>query len=208
MIEPPNHEEIEKLPEEKEEAQATESKTMEVEIAEAKQDAAQYKDKYLRNLAEMENSRKRLQKEKQELTQYAIQNVILDFLPPLDHLENALRFADQASSEVQHWATGFQMILTQFKDALANNGVAPIISKGMPFDHNCHEAVEMIVTNEFPPGTVVEENVRGYRMGDRVLRPARVKVAKEPTSLTDDLPGAEDSQVGSKENGAIDDLNQ
>jgi len=156
--------------------------SIESELALAKQEAAEYKDKYLRNLAEMENSRKRLQKEKLDLTQYAIQNVILDFLPPLDHLENALRFTEQASPEVKHWATGFEMILTQFKDALANNGITTIVSVGTPFDHDSHEAVEMVATDLHLEGTVVEEHVRGYKMGDRVIRPARVKVAKSITT--------------------------
>jgi molecular chaperone GrpE len=143
--------------------------------------AMEYKDKYFRSLAEMENLRKRLQKERQELVQYAIQNVMLDFLAPIDQMEMALKFTDQASSEVKHWAMGFQMILGQFKDALASNGVKPFTAVGQPFDHSCHEAVEMVETAEYPPGTVVEESMRGYKMnGDKILRPARVKVSKAP----------------------------
>lgn len=151
---------------------------MDQEIMQIKVQAADYKDKYLRGLAESENVRKRMQKERQELVQYAIQNVILDFLTPIDHFENALKFTQQAAPEVQHWAVGFQMILNQFKDVLAANGVTPLESVGRPFDHNWHEAIEMVATADYPPGTVVEECVRGYKMGDRVLRPARVKVAK------------------------------
>lgn len=139
---------------------------------------AEFRDKYLRGLAESENVRKRLQKERQELVQYAVQNVIVDFLSPLDHLENALKFADQASPDVKHWAVGFQMILEQFKDALTNNGVVSFVSIGEQFDPHLHEAIEMVTTNEYPPGTVIEESLRGYKMGDSLLRPARVKVAK------------------------------
>lgn len=150
------------------------------EIEVLKKELAECKDKYLRVLAESENARKRLQKEKQETIQYAIQNVIVDFLNPIDHMENALKFTQQMSDEVKHWAVGFQMILSQFKDVLTNNGVAPFISEGKPFDPHRHEAVETIETDKYPPGTVVEESLRGYIMGDKTIRPARVKVSKAP----------------------------
>jgi molecular chaperone GrpE len=162
----------------KEPRQPVQVSISDIELEKIKAEAAEYKDKYLRLLAESENARKRLQKERQELIQYAVQNVILDFLNPIDHMENALKFTQQMSPEVKSWAVGFQMILTQFKDVLANNGVIPFVSEGTEFDPHRHEAVEMIATSNFPPGVVVEESVRGYKIGDRTLRPARVKVSK------------------------------
>lgn len=138
-----------------------------------------YKDKYLRLLADAENARKRLQKEKQEISRYAIEGLIVDFLHPLDNFENALRFAQDMSEEVKNWAYGFQMILAQFKDVLNQNGIIAIDSLGKPFSAHDHEAVEMIETAEQPPGIIIEECVRGYKMGDRTIRAARVKVAKE-----------------------------
>jgi len=153
---------------------------IEDELQEVRLQAADYKDKYLRGLAESENVRKRMQKERQDLVQYAVQNAILEFLTPIDHFENALKFADQAAPEVQHWAVGFQMILNQFKDVLTANGVTPIEAIGKEFDHNFHEAIEMVETSDTAPNTVVEECLRGYKMGERVIRPARVKVAKGP----------------------------
>ncbi|MBA3957393.1 MAG: nucleotide exchange factor GrpE [Parachlamydiaceae bacterium] len=157
----------------------------ETELTQLKQDALEYKDKYLRQLAEADNMRKRMQKERQELIQYAVQNVLVDILHPIDHFENALKFTQQASDEVKHWALGFQMLLNQFKDVLANNGVVAFTSQGTPFDPHCHEAIEMVTSTEFAPGIVMEESIRGYKMGDKVIRPARVKVAKAPdeTSL-------------------------
>lgn len=149
-----------------------------IELEALQNDAADYKDKYLRLLAELENTRKRLQKEKQELTQYAIQNVIVDFLNPIDHMENALNYTDQMSEDVKHWAIGFRMIMDQFKDVLTNQGVVPFKSQGTEFNPHCHEAVEMIETEEYPVGTVVEESIKGYKMGEKIIRPARVKVAK------------------------------
>lgn len=154
------------------------------ELLQLQEQVSEFRDKYLRGLADSENLRKRLQKERQELVQYAVQNAIIDFLSPIDHLENALKFADQASAEVKHWAVGFQMILGQFKDALSNNGVVSFSAVGERFDPHCHEAVEMITTNEHPSGTVIEESLCGYKMGDKTLRPARVKVAKNAPEET------------------------
>lgn len=151
-----------------------------LELESLRRELAETKDKYLRVLAESENARKRLQKEKHENIQYAIQNVILDFLNPIDHMENALNFTQQMSEDVKHWAVGFQMILSQFKDVLSNNGVTPFTSEGKPFDPHRHEAVEMVETSNVPPGTVVEESLRGYLMGEKTIRPARVKVSKTP----------------------------
>jgi len=156
----------------------TELKAMQKELME-------YKDKYLRLLADSENARKRMQKERQEMTRYAVENLIVDFLRPLDNLENALRFAQEMSDDVRNWAFGFQMILAQFKDVLANNGVIAVDSHGKPFDPHAHEAIEMIETDAYPPGIIVEESVKGYKMGDRMIRPARVKVSKNVADVSD-----------------------
>lgn len=137
-------------------------------------------DKYLRLLAESENTRKRMQKERQDLTKYAVENLIVDFLHPLDSFEKALQFAENMSEDVKNWAIGFEMILNQFKQALINHGVTDFESVGNGFDPHLHEAVEMVETTQYPPGKVVHEFLRGYRMGDRIIRPARVKVAKMP----------------------------
>lgn len=143
-------------------------------------DLNEYKDKYLRLLAEWENGKKHLQKEKSEISKHAIERTLLDFLAPLDQFENALRFSQSGSTppEVKNWAIGFQMILTQFQEALLQNGAAPFDSKGKSFDPYLHDAVEVIETADHPPGVVLEECVRGYKMGDRIIRPARVKVTK------------------------------
>lgn len=148
------------------------------ELRMLQKEIVEYKDKYLRLLADAENARKRLQKERQEMTRYAVESIIVDFLRPLDNLENALRFSQEMSDEVKNWAFGFQMILAQFKDVLAQKGITTIDSIGIPFNPHDHEAVEMIESSTQPPNTIIEECVRGYKMGDRTIRAARVKVAK------------------------------
>lgn len=152
----------------------------EAELAKLQQEAIEYKDKYLRSLAEMDNVRKRMQKERQELVQQAAGNIVVEFLNPIDHMENALKFTQQMSPEVKHWAVGFQMILNQFKDVLTGHGVLAFTSEGTPFDPHRHEAIEVLETYDYPPDTVVEEHLRGYKMGEKVIRPARVKVSKAP----------------------------
>lgn len=137
-------------------------------------------DKYLRVLAESENARKRMQKERQDMTKYAVENVLVEFLHPLDNLEKALQFAETMSDEIKTWAIGFEMLLNQFKQILSNHGLEAYHSIGKHFDPHFHEAVETIETDEYEPGVVVEEFVRGYKIGDRPLRVARVKVAKAP----------------------------
>ncbi len=139
-----------------------------------------YKEKYLRLLAEIDNTRKRMQKEKQEMTRFAIENVISELLVPIDNLENALQFADKMSEDVRNWAQGFHMILNQFKDVLENNGVAAFESEGTAFNPDLHEAIESEETAEKPEGTILKEYIKGYRSGDRTVRPARVKVAAAP----------------------------
>lgn len=165
-----------------------------IELENKDKEIGEYKDKYLRLLAESENARKRLYRERQELTQFSIQNVMVDFLDPIDHMENALKFTEQMTGEVKHWALGFQMILGQFKDMLSRNGVTGYKSVGEVFDPHLHEAIEMIETDDHLPGIVIEESIRGYKMGDRVIRPARVKVSKALSKLemnNDTLPATE-----------------
>ena len=145
----------------------------------------EFKDKYFRALAEMENLRKRLQQEKQETIAYAIDNMLSDFLAPLDSFESALTYTDLLSPELKNWAQGFKMIANQFKDVLETHGIRPYESVGKRFDAHFHEAIETIETDEHEEDTVVSEIVKGYKRGDRILRVAKVKVAKRKTKVTE-----------------------
>lgn len=140
----------------------------------------EYKEKYLRLLAEVDNMRKRMQKEKQEMTRFAVDNVIGEILSPIDNLENALQFTQHMSDEMRNWAQGFQMILGQFKDVLSNHGVTAFQSEGKQFDPHMHFAIETEETDKKPEGIILKEYVKGYRHGEHIVRPARVKVAARP----------------------------
>lgn len=161
---------------------ATENKAPKTEDKKAKEkpEIIDYKDKYLRTLAEMENLRKRLQKEKLETISYVAENTISEFLPVLDNFENALKFASSSSDEIKKWATGFQMIITQFRDVLYSHGIVAFHSEGNHFDPHFHEAMEIVETTQHLDGTILEEFSKGYKSENRVIRPAKVKVAKKP----------------------------
>lgn len=139
-----------------------------------------WKDKYLRALAEMENMRKRMQKERHEMTRFGIENAIVEFIPAIDNFENALCFAQGANPEIKSWAMGFQMILSQFKEVLHNHGIVSFHSEGNFFDPESHEAVEVEESTNHPDGMILQEFTKGYKSATRVIRPARVKVVKHP----------------------------
>jgi len=163
------------------EEESTESVDQESLLEQVQKEAKDAQNKYLLLLAESENARKRMQKEKQDLTKYALENVLVEFLHPLDSFSKALTIAENMSDEVKNWALGFEMILGQFNQVLSDHGVVAYTSVGKAFDPHLHEAVEMVETEEHEAGTIVEEFVCGYKMGERTIRPARVKVAKTPT---------------------------
>jgi molecular chaperone GrpE len=158
-----------------------EQPTLEEELERLRQESEEFRDKYVRSLAESENVRKRSAKERLDGAQHAIADVLGEFLLPLDHFETALKHAEASSDEVKNWAIGFEMILAQFKTVLAAHNITEIAALGQHFDAHQHEAVEMVETDEAEEGTIVEEVLRGYRMGDRIVRASRVKVAKRPT---------------------------
>ncbi len=159
----------------------------------------QERNKSLLHLAELENSRKRMQREKHGSTRFAVENVLLEILTPLDNFENALSFAHQTSEETQNWAKGFEMILSQFREILTSHKIAPFTSEGHPFDPHMHEVLEMEETELHEEGTVVQEFMKGYKCGDRVIRPARVKVAKKPLK-EEETVNQEENIEGEQEN--------
>ncbi|MBM3192759.1 MAG: nucleotide exchange factor GrpE [Chlamydiae bacterium] len=144
-----------------------------------------FKGKYLRALADMENLRKRLQHEKQDSIAYAIDNMLSDFLAPLDSFESALAYTENLSPELKNWAYGFKMIANQFKEVLEHHGIRTYESLGKQFDPHFHEGVETIETEDQKDGSIIEEVVKGYKRGERILRVAKVKVAKRPTKVTE-----------------------
>ncbi len=133
-------------------------------------------DRLARAQAEFENARRRATKEQQEFRDYAAADAIKSLLPVLDSFERAL----QVKSEPGDFRSGVELIYKQLQDALQKLGVRAIPAKGEPFDPRVHEAIEMVETSDAPDHVVLDELQRGYKMKDRLLRPAMVKVAKNP----------------------------
>lgn len=139
---------------------------------------ADLQDRFLRNQAEFQNSRKRAEKERVEFAEYASTEAVRALLPILDDFERATK----AESSDKEYSKGMQMIYQRFYDSLKKLGLEPIVSAGQPFDPHVHHAVEMVETDEAPDHTVLDEYQRGYNFKSRLLRPAMVKVAVEPGS--------------------------
>ena len=137
-------------------------------------------DQVLRRQAEFENYRKRVEKDKTEYYQRMRADVLLDLLPVLDNFDRAL--ASLASSEGDREALhqGVELIHRQFSEALKKLGLQPVEAIGHMFDPHVHEAVTVEPTDQHEENTIIEEFERGYRLGDRLLRPAKVKVAAVP----------------------------
>jgi molecular chaperone GrpE len=133
-------------------------------------------DRLARTQAEFENARKRAGKEQQEFRDFAAADAIKSLLPVLDSFERAL----QAKSGPDDFRNGIELIYKQFQDALAKLGVRAVPAKGEPFDPHYHEAVEMVETSDAADHEVLDELQRGYKFKDRLLRPAMVRVAKNP----------------------------
>lgn len=169
---------VEALPEAEEEAE----EGLPLEVIKLQQDLKGEKDKYQRLLAELDNTRKRMQREKEEAIRFAVERVIGNFLNPLDQFEKALLFATQGSEELKQWALGFQMILSQFNEILSGHKVVSFSAVGAMFDPHYHEAIEIEEAKEAEDGKILSEFAKGYRCGDRIIRPAKVKVARKETS--------------------------
>ncbi|MHB8842271.1 MAG: nucleotide exchange factor GrpE [Candidatus Aquicultor sp.] len=140
-------------------------------------EAAEYLDTLKRLQAEMENFRKRMIKEQEQIIQYAAQTVVLELLPVIDNLERALAAAE-ADAESGRLKEGVELIYTQLKGLLAKECVEVIDPAGEEFDPMKHEAVMQVASDEHAENTVVEVLQKGYDLKGRLLRPAMVKVAK------------------------------
>jgi molecular chaperone GrpE len=134
-------------------------------------------DRLARLQAEFENARKRTAREQQEFRDFATSDAIKALLPVVDSFERALQ---ARTTQLDEFRGGIELISKQLQDALAKLGVRPVPAKGEMFDPHVHEAIEMVETTEVPDHQVIEELQRGYKLKDRLLRPAMVKVAKDP----------------------------
>jgi len=146
------------------------------EIAKLRQERDALVDRLARLQAEFDNARKRSQKEQQEFKDYALAEALKSLLPIVDSFDRALANGESGSEFVN----GVQLINRQFHDALTKLGLQPIEAAGQVFDPNLHQAVQMVETDEAEHHHVLDELQRGYKLKNRLLRPAMVRVATKP----------------------------
>ena len=161
------------LPAEGQETQTATAAAEDLEKLRAERD--QYLDRLARLQAELDNFRKRNAREQQDYRDYAVADALKTFLPILDSLDRA---AKSDATDVDQLRSGVELIDRQFHDALAKLGVQPITAEGQRFDPNFHQAIQMEESDDVPDNMVIGELQRGYKIKDRLLRPAMVRVAR------------------------------
>lgn len=150
--------------------------------ARAEAEAAEFKDRYLRTAAELENFRRRAEKERQDVAKFAIASFARDALQVLDNLRRGLDSVSaedrKANPALEALAAGMEMTEREMLTTLERHGIEKIDPAGQPFDHNFHQAMLEVEDASVPPGTVVQVLQAGYILNGRLLRPALVGVAK------------------------------
>ncbi|MGH9524487.1 MAG: nucleotide exchange factor GrpE [Terriglobales bacterium] len=144
------------------------------ELAELRKERDLLVDRLARLQAEFDNARKRAAKEQQDYRDYALADALKSLLPIVDSFDRALE-TDESGTDFKK---GVELINRQFHDALLKLGLQPIEAKGQTFDPNLHQAVQVVDTDEFEDHQVIDELQRGYKLKDRLLRPAMVRVAR------------------------------
>ena len=136
-------------------------------------------DLLLRERAELENFKRRMQREKSESLRFASEPLLRDILPVIDNLERAIAHAKESDGS-QALVEGVELVLRSLLDTIGRHGVSRVKAKGEVFDPSRHEAVAQVENAELAPNTVLDEHQSGYQLHDRLLRPAMVSVAKAP----------------------------
>jgi len=156
------------------------------EIVVAKEEAGKNWDLYLRERADLENARKRHQRDREEAIRFANDRLLREMIPVLDNLERAVGHAEQGDDDSQVLLEGVNMTINQFRKVLEDFGVKPINALGEDFDPNLHQAMGHVETTDQAPNTITSEFQKGYLLNDRLLRPSLVMVARAPNGATED----------------------
>jgi molecular chaperone GrpE len=154
--------------------------TLQTQIDALTQERSTLLDQLLRRQAEFENYRRRVDRERAETYARSRAEVVLELLPVIDNFERALASLEHSSNDADSLRQGIELIHRQLNDALAKFGLEPVPTVGETFDPHVHEAVSAEPSSEHEENTVIAEFQRGYRLGEKLLRPAKVKVASSP----------------------------
>jgi len=153
-------------------------RALEAELAKAREEAKQGQDRWLRERADLENVKRRAAREKADLAKFASEGVLRDLLPVVDNLERAVAHAEDPNDPL---LSGVKLVLKSLQDVLERYGVTRVKARGALFNPAEHEAVSQVESAVHEPNAVVDEHQAGYRLHDRLLRPAMVTVAKAPS---------------------------
>jgi molecular chaperone GrpE len=181
----PSGEEDQVVEEIAEAVQENELEALQAELEKAQAQAAEYLDGWQRARAEFANYKKRVEAERELLRQTSNEALLLKLLPVVDDFERAFQTLPEDLADVP-WVDGIKLILRKLQAILDSENVTPIEAMGQPFDPLLHQAVMQEETTEHPDGHVIEEMQRGYRLGERVLRPSMVKVANNAEESNDE----------------------
>jgi molecular chaperone GrpE len=161
------------------EGRAREPSPAERELAALREEKAQLEDRLIRLSADFDNHRKRVLREKQDALSYGHENVVKDLLPVVDNLERAIEHASASSgADFESMLQGVDLVRRELLAVLVKHGVGAIEAEGEAFDPNVHEALAQVEDPKVPAGRVARVLQKGYRLRDRLLRPARVLVSK------------------------------
>lgn len=152
------------------------------ELAKLQEELIAAKDQSLRTQAEMQNLRRRSERDVENAHKYALEKFVGELLPVVDNLERALQAIDQNDESLKALTEGVELTLKSFQDVLVRYKVEPIDPKGQPFDPEFHQAMSMLEMPEEEPNTVVDVFQKGYTLNRRLVRPAMVVVAKAATN--------------------------
>ncbi len=150
-----------------------------LKLKEEAEKARELSDKVLRLQADFENTRKRIEREKQDFVKFANEGIILELLNILDDLERSVSLAETHKEDLTAFLKGVEMILAHLYEMLKEYGLKPIEAEGKIFDPHYHEALLQVENKKLPEHTVVEELQKGYLLNERVIRTAKVKVSKK-----------------------------
>jgi molecular chaperone GrpE len=160
----------------------------EAEYLKLKEEAAkaqEYWDRLLRLQADFENTRKRMDRDKQDFMRFANEGIVLELLNILDDLERTVELAQSKHEDLPTFLKGVEMVLAHLYEMLKEQGIKPIEAVGKTFDPNYHEALMQVENNDLPEHTVVEELQRGYLLNGRVIRTTKAKVTKKSLPKTE-----------------------
>ncbi|MCI0508337.1 MAG: nucleotide exchange factor GrpE [Gammaproteobacteria bacterium] len=155
------------------------------QLKQAENKAAKHWDELLRAKADLENTRKRLQREVENAHKYAVEKFVQDLLPVIDSLERGISAAKEMDTDIKTLKEGAELTFKMFNDCASRFGVEPVYPQGEPFNPQYHQAVSIQETSDYAPDTVIAVMQKGYLLNGRLVRPAMVVVSKTAEQVTD-----------------------